>query len=336
MDMLYPNLYERFKTEGLCPICLMEMELTPRYSCINGHTVCHRCKPYYYGCPTCKAPLDVEIMPLQTVIPPPTHYMPHPMPPRSYDDHSPSAPSMNNFLDHEKRAWEPSISSENQQIKSCSYSHLGCWVKIPEHLRVLHESRCQFRPHLEEEHLPTDLHHGHDDLVECTYSAAGCRVRTVPWRRNIHEKFCIYKDKFQAVNDISDGLASATISDNDYGGDPDELVQCKFERYGCMVRMPRRRKYMHEQKCNYKSHQEDVNDEFFVYPTQPELDPEEQVECRWSVYGCRVRPKRYRMQIHEDKCNYRMEECAYKNYGCSAMFTPPRKYAHESTCQYAN
>lgn len=184
--------------------------------------------------------------------------------------------------------------------------------------------------------MPTDLHHGNDDLVECTYTAMGCRVRTVPWRRSIHEKFCIYRDRFQAVNDISDSLASATIADNDYGGDPDELIRCKFERYGCMVRMPGRRKYVHEQKCNYKSHQGDVNDGFFVYPPQPELDPEEQVECRWSVYGCRVRPKRYRTQIHETKCNYRMEECAYKDYGCSAMFMPARKYAHESTCEYAH
>lgn len=182
--------------------------------------------------------------------------------------------------------------------------------------------------------MSTDLHH--DDLVECSYAVAGCRVRTVPWRRSIHEKFCNYRDKFEAVNVISDGLASATIASNDYDGDPDELVQCKFERYGCMVRMPRRRKYMHEQKCNYKNHQGDVNDGFFIYPAQPELDPEEQVECRWSVHGCRVRPKRYRTQIHEDKCNYRMEDCAYKDYGCSAIFTPARKYAHERNCEYAN
>lgn len=141
MDTLYPNLYERFKTEGLCPICLMEMELTPRYSCINGHTMCHRCKPYYYGCPTCASPLDVQILPPQMDAPQSVHSMPHPMPPpiHSYD-HNPSAPPMNDFLNHERKAWEPPA-SENQHLESCSYSHLGCWVKVPEHLRVLHESR---------------------------------------------------------------------------------------------------------------------------------------------------------------------------------------------------
>lgn len=184
--------------------------------------------------------------------------------------------------------------------------------------------------------MPTDLHHGHDDLVDCSYYAAGCRVRTVPWRRSIHEQYCIYKDRLPSVSDISDSLASATIADNDYdyGGDPEELMQCKFRRYGCMVNMPRRRKYTHEQKCNYKNHEEDVDDGF-NYPSQPELDPDEQVDCGWSEYGCRVRPKRYRKQIHEDKCNYRMEECVWKHYGCSATFKPSLRYSHESNCDFA-
>ncbi|KAL0111979.1 hypothetical protein PUN28_013304 [Cardiocondyla obscurior] len=338
MDTLYPNLYERFKTEGLCPICLMEMELTPRYSCVNGHTVCHRCKPYYYSCPTCTSPLDVEILPPQMDGPQPLHLMPHPMPPRTFDDHNPSAPAMNAFLSHEKSAWVPPVPSENQHLESCSYAHQGCWVKVPEHLRAIHESRCQFRPHLEEEHVPTDLRHGHDDLVECSYSAAGCRVRTVPWRRGIHEEYCIYKGSFApsfgGIDAISDGFASVTIVDDD-GGDPEELVQCKFRRHGCMVNMPRRRKYVHEQKCNYRSHQGDVDDGF-IYPSQPELDPDEQVECRWLDYGCRVKPKRCRKHIHEDKCNYRMEECTWKHYGCGAIFKPTLRYSHEANCAFAH
>ncbi|XP_071637569.1 uncharacterized protein [Temnothorax longispinosus] len=334
MDTLYPNLYDRLKTEGLCPICFMEMELTPRYSCVNGHNVCHRCKPYYYSCLTCSAPLDVEILPPQMSTPQPVHLMPHPMPPRSYDDHSPSAPPINDFLSHERRPWQPPMPSQNQQLELCSYSYLGCWIKIPEHLRVLHESRCQFRPHSEEEHGPTDFRH--DNLIECSFSAAGCKVRTVPWRRSIHEEHCIYKDRFQGVNDISDGLASATITD--YGGDPNELVQCKFRRYGCMVNIPRRRKYIHEQKCNYRNHQGDVENEFIpqVYPSEPELDPDEQVKCRWYEYGCRVRPKRCRKEIHEVKCNYRMEECMWKYHGCSAIFKPSLKYSHESNCDFAH
>lgn len=140
MDTLYPSLRDlHFRTVGLCSICFMEMELTPRYSCINGHTVCHRCKPYYYCCLVCAAPLDVETLPPQMNTFRPVD-LPHPMSP-CHDDLSPSAPSMNDFLSHEKKAWEPPVPSENHHLESCSYSDLGCWVKIPEHLRVPHESR---------------------------------------------------------------------------------------------------------------------------------------------------------------------------------------------------
>lgn len=146
MDTLYPNLHERFKTEGLCAICLMEMELTPRYSCVNRHTMCHRCKPYYYACPTCRMPLDVEILPPQVDTPLPAHLMSHPMPPqpmpRHRVDYSPSAPSVaENFLEYERGSWESPSPAVEQSLRSCSYSHLGCWVKVPEHLQVLHESR---------------------------------------------------------------------------------------------------------------------------------------------------------------------------------------------------
>lgn len=184
--------------------------------------------------------------------------------------------------------------------------------------------------------MPTDLQYRHDDLVECPYAAMGCRVRTVPWRRSIHENFCAYKDRFQAMSELSEGLVSTTLSDDDYGGDPEELVQCKFKRYGCMVRMPRRRKSMHEQKCNYRDCHGETEEDEFEHIHEPELDPEEQVDCRWSENGCRVRPKRHRKQIHEDKCNYRMEECAFKEYGCYAMFIPAKRYAHERNCEFAN
>lgn len=141
MDTLYPNLYDRFKTEGLCPVCMMETELMPRYSCVNGHAMCHRCKPYYYGCPMCLAPLDVEILPPHVDAspphPPPRHYAGH-------DEHVPSAPSVNDFLEHERTTtpWEPlATASADHRLESCAYAHQGCWVKVPEHLRGLHESR---------------------------------------------------------------------------------------------------------------------------------------------------------------------------------------------------
>jgi len=156
----------------------------------------------------------------------------------------------------------------------------------------------------------------------------------MPWRRGIHEKYCTYKDNFQGVDDINDGLASTTIGDDD---SERNLLHCRFRRYGCMVSMPRRRKYTHEQKCNYRNSQESGQDDGFLpYPTESELDPDEQLECRWSEYGCRIRPKRCRKAIHEDKCNYRMEECVYKGHGCDAVFAPARRYAHENTCNFAN
>lgn len=333
MDALYPNLYERFKTEGLCPICLMEMELTPRYTCCNGHTVCQRCRPYYYGCPTCHSPLDIEVQPPQVApshLPPPTHFMPHPLPPKYRQQ--PTAPPVDDFLENERRAWSVPAPSEDQELRACSYSDLGCWIKVPEYLQDLHESRCQFRPHLEEEFLPTDLDRSEDDLVECPYQSVGCNVRTLPWRISIHENYCIYKDRRSTMDEIHEGMSSVTITDaNSEYGDPNELVECKYRRYGCMVNMPRRRKIVHEQKCNYsKYHQEE---DYVSSSSEAEYDPDEKSDCRWAEYGCRVKPKRSRQEAHEEKCNYRMEECSY---GCGTLFQPSRKFAHERSCDYCN
>ncbi|CAK9825267.1 hypothetical protein ANTRET_LOCUS3314 [Anthophora retusa] len=330
MDSLYPNLHDRFKSEGLCPICMMEMELTPRYTCTNEHTICYRCKPYYYNCPTCSSPLEME-MPstlAKPFHPPvPTHFMPHPLPPK-FHEHYPTAPSVADFFEHERYQWQPPSPSEDQELRTCRYTHLGCWVKVPIYLVDLHESRCQFRPHLEEEHLPTDVAQKYDNLVECKHWVVGCKVRTSPWRISIHEAHCIYKDRFDEMN-ISEGLEQTTISSDDCN-DPEELVECKYRRYGCMVNMPRRRKQLHQEKCNYrKYHQEDDDSS-----SESEYDPNEQVSCKWAEYGCRVRPKRSRLETHEEKCNYRMEECAYKHNGCTAQFQPSRKYAHERSCQF--
>lgn len=149
MDTLYPNIHERFRTEGLCPICLMEMELTPRYSCRNEHTMCYRCKPYYHVCPTCQLPLDVEILhgrdstensPHTNAPPSSMQFMARPVSPY-YDNHGPSAPAANDFLNHERRAGETSVPLQYPRLIPCAYSHLGCWVKVPEHLQILHESR---------------------------------------------------------------------------------------------------------------------------------------------------------------------------------------------------
>lgn len=142
MNTLYPNLYEKFKSEGLCPICLMEMELAPRYTCDNSHAICYRCKPYYYTCPICQSPLNIETMVSHggsSYTPPPAHFVPHLPYPLHSGEHVPSAP-LEDFLEHERNTYPP-VPTEYQDLKSCSYADLGCWVKIPVHLTDLHESR---------------------------------------------------------------------------------------------------------------------------------------------------------------------------------------------------
>lgn len=180
---------------------------------------------------------------------------------------------------------------------------------------------------MEDNKLPTDLRHDQNDLVECGHSVVGCKVRMPAWRKTIHENVCNYKEKFLAMNDVIENIGCVAIED-DY--DPEELIYCKYKDYGCMVRMPRRKKYTHEQKCNYRVDDFENDDNNWA----ERYDPNEQVDCKWFEYGCRVRPKRYRKSIHEEKCNYKMEECAYKNYGCDVIFEPSRKYAHERSCVY--
>lgn len=173
--------------------------------------------------------------------------------------------------------------------------------------------------------------HHHDDMVDCRHRVVGCRVRTSPWRISIHEAHCIYKDRFEAMHELTDTLDEITITTDDER-DPEELTECKFRRYGCMVNMPRRRKLVHQEKCNYRKYH---TEEEYV-SSGSECDPDEQVPCAWVDYGCRVRPKRSRLDTHVEKCNYRMEECAFKDNGCCELVQPSRKYAHERSCQFAN
>ncbi|XP_057318307.1 uncharacterized protein LOC130663180 [Microplitis mediator] len=331
MSSLYPSLQEKFKSEGVCPICMMEMNASSKYSCMNGHIVCHRCKPYYFSCPTCRSSLSVEA-PSQEFnhefhMPPAIHYMPHPYP--VYPPNSmPSAP----FIDNERLQWGPPSPTEDQQLLPCQYSYLGCYANIPEHLRDLHESRCQFRPYLEEEHLPTDLNNEEGALENCRYSVVGCNVRLPEWRKLVHENLCIYKDRLEGLDDIQRNFDSLNFED----GDPEEMVECQFNKYGCMVKMPRRRKLMHQQKCNYRKYQdsEDFSDDY-QHNSEPEIDPDSQVPCRWSIYGCQVQPRYYKKMSHEEKCNYRREKCRFAENGCSEMVEPFKKHLHESNCSYA-
>ncbi|XP_078042624.1 uncharacterized protein LOC144472989 [Augochlora pura] len=346
MDTLYPNLNERFKSEGVCPICLMEMELAARYTCGNGHTICYRCKPYYYACPTCQWPLEMQPSPhagSPYATPAPSHFMPHPLPPKFHEYH-PTAPSLE-LLNHERALYPPAPSAD-QQLVSCSYANLGCWVKIPVHLIDLHESRCQFRPHLEEETVPTDVLHRDEDQVQCRHRTVGCMVRTSPWRISIHEAHCAYKDRFEAMEGLSESLGEITITSAEYG-DPEELLECKYRRHGCMVQMPRRRKRTHQEKCNYRKYHDEEDDS----PAEDQYDPNELVSCKWARYGCMVRMPRRRQYSHQEKCNYcRPEEdgyqseeeydpdeqvsCRWADYGCRVRPKRGRVGSHEEKCNY--
>ncbi|XP_015109165.1 uncharacterized protein LOC107036000 isoform X2 [Diachasma alloeum] len=363
---------------------MMEMTGTPKYSCAQHHILCHRCKPYYHSCPTCRSPLGPEIPPREVDggyhMPPAGQYMPHPYPP------CPSGPAASApFLDNERHY--PPVPTEDQELRACQYKYLGCYVQVPEHLRSIHETRCQFRPNLEREHLPTDLNVDESTLEDCRYHIAGCNVRLPVWRKLVHEKLCIYKDKMEELEGIQDGLEHLHFEEDCY--DPEELVECRFSRYGCQVQvprrrkriheekcnhgrgheesdeegciqicepvydpdeklpcrwaefgcqveMPRRRKHIHEEKCNYGKHHEESDEEGYIQICKPVYDPDEKLPCRWAEFGCQVEPRRSRKETHEEKCNYRREHCRFEHYGCYEMIEPARKFAHERDCRYAS
>lgn len=244
---------------------------------------------------------------------------------------NPSAP----FIEHESHSWAPPTPTEDQELAHCGFCFAGCEAKFPEHLRHIHESRCQFRPNLENEPIPTDLTHDEETLLDCRYSHVGCNVRLPEWRKAIHEPICIYKDRIhQAVDGIAHCLDEFSFEDRtaecDY--DPEEMVDCRYNEYGCTVRMPRRRKNTHEQKCNWAKHRDQCEEEYCYVP---EENPDENVPCIWAKYGCQVTPRRCRRETHAEKCNYRMERCTYSSNGCGATFQISQRFAHEKNCEYA-
>lgn len=333
---LYPILHGLEECAGVCPICLMDMGgHMPKYDCENGHAMCHRCKPYYWSCSMCDAPLNhvppLEMNPMDS--PPPVHFMPHPMHRRmDMQMPMPSAPPESDvFLANERGpfGWGPPPPGPEQDLVPCAYSHYGCWIRLPEYLRELHETRCQFRPYLEVEHLPTDIPLG-DDRVPCSYAELGCNVMMPPWRQPIHEPLCIFKERFEAQDQDQEEEAEDPADDED----PDEMVECKLKVYGCLVKMPRRRKIIHEEKCNYNKYYKE--EDFNVEESEEEIDPDSQVDCRWAEQGCRIRPKFHRKEIHEDKCNYKMEPCSFSDNGCEQLFVRARRFAHERNCEFKN
>lgn len=199
---------------------------------------------------------------------------------------------------------------------------------------------------MEEETVPTDVLHRDEDQVQCRHRTVGCMVRTSPWRISIHEAHCAYKDRFEAMEGLSESLGEITITSAEYG-DPEELLECKYRRHGCMVRMPRRRKRTHQEKCNYRKYHDEEDDS----PAEDQYDPNELVSCKWARYGCMVRMPRRRQYSHQEKCNYcRPEEdgyqseeeydpdeqvsCRWADYGCRVRPKRDRVGSHEEKCNY--
>ena len=141
-----------------------------------------------------------------------------------------------------------------------------------------------------------------------------------------HRDDCPYKGRFEAMEEMQSAMEKATLQEEESYEDPDAIVECRFRNRGCMVKMPFRRKRIHEEKCNY--HTSDDEEEI--------EDPEQQVDCKWAENGCRVRPKLYRKEIHEEKCNYKKEDCSFKHYGCNATFESSKRFIHERSCPYAS
>lgn len=171
----------------------------------------------------------------------------------------------------------------------------------------------------------------------CVFQIVGCNVKLPEWRRLEHEKICIYKDRMRDY-DLNANLESLNIhddNDSDDGGDPEEMVECKFKDYGCMVKMPRRKRQSHVEQCNYSKYHDGSDENEFRSVSEPDVDLDEPVPCCWSEYGCRVQPKLYRKETHEENCNYRRENCRFCEFGCPEMVEPPRRYVHEQRCKYA-
>lgn len=186
-------------------------------------------------------------------------------------------------------------------------------------------SRCQFQNfEVETNDYPSDG----EDFTECSYKSAGCNIKIPEWKIKAHEDDCPYKGRFEAMEEIRSAMENTKLQEEE-PCDPDAIVECKFRKEGCMVKMPFRRKEIHEEKCNFHTSDDEEEEE-------PYQDPEEQVDCKWAQYGCKVRPKFYRKETHEEKCNYKMENCSFQNYGCPATFEPSKRFAHERTCQYAS
>lgn len=361
MSHLYPSLEDKFRNEGVCPICMQEMELTTKFSCVNNHVLCYRCKPYYFACPKCRSPINVQIAPREVnsfnpTATPPVHLMPRtPYPTQMpITMPMPSAPSEVDFHFHERQNWQPEPPTEHQELLPCSYSHMGCWVKFPEHLREIHESRCLFH------------NASGEDIGDCRYQEAGCNIQLPISKLVTHESDCSYKGRFEEMENLRSSMGDVSLNrdpneivdckyrnlgcmvrmpyhrkrqheekcnhrdDDEYEvyHDPDELVDCRFRDRGCMVRMPFKRKEIHEEKCN---HRDEDNDDSCVYYE----DPNELVDCKWKMNGCRVRPKLSYREIHEGKCNYKQDECSYRDYGCPANFHSSQRFAHERSCHYA-
>ena len=125
MAGLYPSLQEKFRSENVCPICMIEMGNAGRYNCINNHIICHRCNQFYHACPFCLLPLHFE--------PEYPNFTPMPTPSFDLHPHLATAPAQD-FIDQEKR-------NSHGELLDCPYSSHGCCAKFPKSLEEIHVSR---------------------------------------------------------------------------------------------------------------------------------------------------------------------------------------------------
>ncbi|XP_058801341.1 uncharacterized protein LOC131670045 [Phymastichus coffea] len=322
MSRLYPNLQEKFKSEGICPICLTEMAYSPRFSCDTDHVICQRCRPYYFNCPQCLRPLREIAAPS----------------PRTYEHAAamhrppPSAPNLDD-LQH----WQPRpMPTEEPQLLDCPYAHLGCSAKFVEALRNVHVPRCQYNYDNEAQLAQVGVRDQPDERA-CRYEDRGCNVRLSRWRLPSHEGICIYKDRepspeadhahcrFESAG-CNVRLARHHLSRHEdaciYGSrepppssaeQDEERVACRFQSVGCNVRAPHWRLRAHEDICIYKDRRGPScsvgelgqhREHGFHLQEDP---PYHVVDCRYRAFGCGSRMPPWRLKDHERQCFFRRQ-----------------------------
>lgn len=174
---------------------------------------------------------------------------------------------------------------------------------------------------------------------------AGCNIQLPAWKKVTHEEECPYKGRFEEMKKMNSSIASLSfdesLSDDGSYHDPNEIMNCRYRKFGCMVRMPYHRKRLHEEKCNHRDNDDDESSDESYH------DPDELVNCRFRDNGCMVKMPFKRREAHEEKCNHREEDelvyesytdefadCRWAKYGCRVRPKLSLSQNHEAKCNY--